>query len=236
MTDYREIAYGRYRAVTMPDYAQFATAYQRRLHGRLNLPNDSACLDIACGFGNFLAYLDACSVQDFIGVDSSEPAIATVKQRFGVARGVQADVFEYLQDCARQYDLISALDFLEHLTKSELYAFLGHMPRMLAQRGRLLVRVSNAAGVFGMASRYNDITHETCFTPNSLRDVLATRGLKVLAVWEDTGRPLNLKQCLHRLSWEAVRFGVRMVDAIETGTWGDGVLTRNMWALAQKTP
>ena len=55
MTDYRRLAYGRYREFAMPDYARFAAAYQRRLCGRLKLSKDSICLDVACGFGNFLA-------------------------------------------------------------------------------------------------------------------------------------------------------------------------------------
>jgi hypothetical protein len=36
----------------------------------------------------------------------------------------------------------------------------------------------------------------------------------------------------HWLAWQAVRFGIRCVNAAETGSWGDGVLTRNMWVLA----
>lgn len=234
MTDYRTMAYGRYGEFPVPEYARLAVAYQRRLCERIKLSQDSICLDVACGFGNFMAYFEACGVRDFIGVDGSGPAIAAVKQRFGEARGVQADVFSYLQASTNQYDLISALDFLEHLTKTELYDFLRRVPAMLSPGGNFIARVPNAAGLFGMASRYNDITHETCFTPNSLRDVLETQGLRVISVWEDTGRPSGITQCLHRVSWETVRFGVRLVDAIETGIWGDGVLTRNMWVLAKK--
>jgi SAM-dependent methyltransferase len=235
MTGYREIAYSRYQQVSDPDYNQYAASYSRRLSGRLNITPDCSCLDIACGFGNFLAYLEAKKSQSFVGVDGSIPAIDAVQKRFGVERGVCSDAFSFLRDCNRQFGLISALDFLEHLTKSELHDFLELLIQCLIPGGQVLIRVPNAAGLFGMASRYNDITHEICFTPNSLRNILETNGLRVLAIWEDTGQPTNVAQFCHRLLWEFARFGVRTLDAVETGMWGEGVLTRNMWALAEKT-
>jgi SAM-dependent methyltransferase len=195
---------------------------------------DANCLDLACGFGNFLAFLEASGVRSFIGVDGSDAAVNEAINRFGAERAVCSDVFSFLQTSTSSFDLISALDLLEHLSKKELYDLLDLAISRLAPTGRLLVRVPNASGLFGMASRYNDITHETCFTPGALRDVFDAAGLNAIAVWEDTGHPTDLKQILHRFSWELVRFGIRCVDAIETGTWGEGVFTRNMWALAER--
>lgn len=232
--DYRKIAYGRYHRFPSLDYAQFAASYRRRTLGRLAVGPDTKCLDLACGFGNFLAFLEASDVREFVGIDGSEVAVNAAIVRFGSERAECSDVFSFLQTTSRSFDLISALDFLEHLSKPELYELLSLARSRLAPRGRLLVRVPNAYGLFGMASRYNDITHETCFTPGAMRDVFETVGLHPIAVWEDTGYPTDLKQLLHRLSWELVRFGIRCVDAIEMGTWGEGVYTRNMWALAER--
>lgn len=234
MMDYRRIAYGRYHRFPSLDYAQFAASYRRRTSGRLTVGPDTKCLDLACGFGNFLAFLEASGVREFVGVDGSDAAVSAAIGRFGSERAVCSDVFSFLQTSTSTFDLISALDLLEHLSKQELYDLLDLARSRLAPSGRLLVRVPNAYGLFGMASRYNDITHETCFTPGALRDVFETAGFNAIAVWEDTGRSTDLKQMLHRFSWEVVRFGIRCVDAIETGTWGEGVFTRNMWALAER--
>jgi len=235
MTEFREIAYSRYRQFSDPNYEQYAASYHRRLSGRLDIASDCECLDIACGFGNFLAYLAHERVEHFIGVDGSAPAIEAVHKHFGSEKGICTDAFLFLREGNRKFGLISALDFLEHLTKAELHEFLVLLVGSLAPKGKVLIRVPNAAGLFGMSSRYNDITHELCFTPNSLRDVLATNGLRTLAIWEDTGRPTNFVQHAHRALWELARLGIRTLDAVETGMWGEGVLTRNMWALAEKS-
>ncbi len=234
MKDFRSIAYERYKKVSAPDYDQYADAYRRRISHRVTPSSDLACLDIACGFGNFLAYLESIGVPNFTGVDSSPSAVDAVQKRFGQTGGVCADVFKFLGAAEVQYGMVSALDFLEHLSKAEMYEFLELVKDALSEGGQLLLRVPNASGLFGMSSRYNDITHELCFTPNSIRDVLDTAGLHPMDVWEDTGTPSNLAQWGHRLAWESVRLGVRCLDAVETGMWGEGILTRNMWVLAAK--
>lgn len=235
LNEVREQAYGRYRNFTAPDYSQLATSYERRVGRFLGDLKGKRCLDLACGFGNFLAFLSTQNVSEYIGVDSSDPAIGAVRAQFGAEHGHCCDIFSYMRSSDERFQLISALDFVEHLTKPELYEFLEAVSRRLSDDGQFLVRVPNAAGIFGMASRYNDITHEICFTPNSIRDVFSSRGLDAIAVWEDTGTPRSLMQLAHRGLWEAVRLGIRMVDAAETGVWGEGVLTRNMWALAKKS-
>lgn len=234
MNTFRENSYGRYETFATPDYAQYAAAYDRRLSKRLAIPAGAKCLDVACGFGNFLAFLRYKHVTKLVGVDGAAPAIKAVQQEFGADAGVCEDVFRYFETSQERFDLISALDFLEHLNKQELHVFLGMVETRLAVGGRFLIRVPNAAGLFGMASRYNDITHETCFTPNALRDVFMTHGFRTVAIWEDTGSPKSPVQFMHRTVWEIVRLFIRVLDMAETGSPGEGVFTRNMWALVER--
>jgi 2-polyprenyl-3-methyl-5-hydroxy-6-metoxy-1,4-benzoquinol methylase len=232
---YRSTAYQRYEHFERPDYPRLAASYRRRLSRHIAPRPEWRCLDLACGQGNFLGYLAACGAQGFHGVDGSEAATAVACAVFGNDRVSCMDVFAFLRADAAAYDLISALDFIEHISKDELFDLLSLVSTRLRPRGKFLLRTPNAAGLFGMASRYNDITHELCFTPTALGDVLVRGGLRPLAVWEDTGTPTSIMQAVHWLTWEAARFAIRCVDAAETGMWGDGVLTRNMWALAERT-
>lgn len=234
MSSFRENSYGRYETFAIPNYAQYAAAYDRRLSKRLSISTDAKCLDVACGFGNFLAFLRHKKVRTLVGVDGAAPAIKAVQQEFGVEAGVCEDVFQYFETSQERFDLISALDFLEHLNKQELHVFLGMVEARLAVGGRFLVRVPNAASLFGMASRYNDITHEVCFTPNALRDVFMTHGFRAVAIWEDTGTPTSPAQFMHRTVWEIARLFIRFLDMAETGAKGEAVYTRNMWALAER--
>ena len=234
MTDYRELAYSRYREDEKLDYPRYASAYARRVARRLRVEPGWKCLDIACGYGNFLAYLRSASVGNYLGVDTSEMAVKRAAREFGDARIVLKDAITFLREATERYDLISALDFVEHLRKDEVFEFLQAAAAVQTSGGRLLLRTPNANALFGMAARYNDITHEVCFTPNSLADSLARCGYEASQVWEDRPEPGSVMQTAHWAAWQVSRFFIRCADAAETGTWGDGVLTRNMWALARR--
>jgi SAM-dependent methyltransferase len=174
-------------------------------------------------------------ITKFIGIDTSEATIAVARKEFGDERVLQIDAFKFLTSSQESFDLISAIDFIEHVSKDELYRLMDAILESLHPEGLLLCRIPNGNGLFGMASRYNDITHETCFTPVSITDVMERSGFDVLRIWEDQGSPTSLAQLFHWGAWQAVRFFIRCIDAIETGDWGDGVLTRNMWVLAWKS-
>jgi SAM-dependent methyltransferase len=236
MHNYRERAYERYSAHSIVDFSRFARSYDRRLTRVLQPMAGWTCLDVACGYGNFLAYLRAVGIAAFTGIDTSEAAVQVAQKEFGAERAQRIDAFEFLASYQSAFDLISAIDFIEHVSKAELYQVLDSIWRALRPGGLFLLRVPNANGLFGMASRYNDITHELCFTPGSITDLLQGQraSLDVVRIWEDQGQPESLAQFFHWGIWNVVRFCIRCVDASETGMWGDGVLTRNMWVLARK--
>jgi len=234
MKSYRSRAYGRYSKNDVIEPLRLALSYDRRLTRYLRPEKHWSCLDIACGYGNFLAYLRAKGITEFVGIDTSADAIAVASKEFGPTRAQQVDAFTFLASHKNSFHVISALDFVEHVTKDELYDLLDMTLDALKPGGLLLLRTPNANSLFGMAARYNDITHEIAFTPGSIADVLTGGGFDVRAIWEDHGRPTSVMQLIHSVCWHSARFVIRCVNAAETGSWGDGVLTRNMWILAGK--
>lgn len=234
MASYRSRAYERYSVKSAPDYERFANAYHRRLGKRVAISKNWRCLDIACGFGNFLAYLRRLGVKDFVGVDSSKDSIRVARMEFGDARLIHSEVFQFLEKCPDRYHFISLLDFVEHLRKDEVFRFFALVNRIQQLNGKVLIRTPNANGLFGMAARYNDITHESCFTPLAIRDVLKREGYRIIEIWEDGAAPGTITQTIHWILWSMVRCVIRCVNAVETGQRGDGILTRNMWVLAEK--
>lgn len=233
--DYARIAYSRYGDYGELNYSAVTNYYHRKLTSHLDIRQSWNCLDLACGFGNFLSYLRQVGVEKFIGVDGSVEATNHARREFGEQHVVTADVFEYLASEDQRIDLISALDFIEHINKNDIFKLLSLVSDRQTLGGLLLIRTPNANGLFGQSARYADITHEVCFTPGSLTDVLSRCGYSVQAVWEDGPAIGTLNQTMHWIVWQFVRFGIRLVNAAETGSWGDGVLTRNMWVLAKKS-
>jgi len=234
MNDYRSRAYSRYNKDYTFEPPRLASSYDRRLTSIVRPQKHWSCLDIACGYGNLLAYLRAKGITEYIGIDTSADAVAVASKEFGTNRVQQADVFGYLASNRNSFDLISAIDFIEHVTKDEFYELLDMTFSALKPGGLILLRTPNANGLFGMAARYNDITHEVCFTPGSIADALSSGGFEIRAIWEDLGRPTSALQLMHWLAWKVVRVAIRCANAAETGSWGDGILTRNMWILACK--
>lgn len=232
--NFRNLAYQRYSPDAVVDYERMAASYGRLVGQHLHVLPEWRCLDLACGYGNFLAYLRARGITDFSGIDLTEAAIARAAKEFGQERVVCVDAFNFLESHKQEFDLISALDFVEHLQPDELFRLLAGVRDGLSKEGLFLVRTPNASAPFGMAARYNDITHELCFTAGALGDVMQRAGFEVIEVWEDIGYPRNLLQLAHYAAWQCLRLGYRLADAIETGVWGPGIMTRNFWMLLRK--
>ncbi len=231
---FRSLAYQRYSPEATVDYDRLAASYARLVGQHVQLLPEWRCLDLACGYGNFLAYLRARGVTNFVGADLTEAAIARAAREFGQDRVVCTDASDFLESHKLEFDLISALDFVEHLRPDELFHLLSGVREGLSKDGLFLVRTPNASAPFGMAARYNDITHELCFTAGALGDVMQRAGFEVIEVWEDIGPPGNLLQMFHYVAWQCLRFIYRTADAVETGVWGPGIMTRNFWMLLRK--
>jgi len=129
---------------------------------------------------------------------------------------------------------VSALDFIEHLSKDEIFHLLHLACSSQPVGGRLLLRTPIAASPFGMSARYGDITHEVCFTSAALADVLRSNGYQVISSWEDGPTLGTVKQSLRWLACNIVRGIIGQASAAESGAWGDAIYTRNFWLLARK--
>ena len=73
---------------------------------------------------------------------------------------------------------------LEHQTRAELFELLDAVHGALRPGGRLIALVPNAKGLFGAHVRFNDITHELSFTPQSVAQICAVTGFECEAVVE----------------------------------------------------
>ena len=149
--DYRSIAYGHYGPDSSPDYVRFASTYARRLSGRLKLDANWTCLDLACGYGNFLAFLRHSGVRDYLGIDDAASAVRAAQREFGEDHARVGNVFDFLCANTGPYRLLSSLDFIEHLRKDEVFEFLSLAREALEPGGYLLTRTPNAGAPFRMA-------------------------------------------------------------------------------------
>lgn len=197
-------AYGRFKDYATPG---LKAKHVRRLDALFWEP--SACtptmavLEVGCGLGQFLLYLRAKGVADFLGIDQdpklADHVDAVVRDHFRVA-----DVWEFLAEGAagRRFDRIVLFDVLEHFVPVEGASLLTGLAALLRPGGRIVVKVPNAASPWGAQYQCGDVTHRAAYTPASLRQVALAAGLDCLSSFGDeTGSPRRrlTDRLFHRL-------------------------------------
>lgn len=138
---------------------------------------DSMILDIGCGGGHFLYYLDKKGYCNYLGIDISSQQVNYCRENIS-DRVQQIDAADFLQGKEGAYDAIVANDVLEHIPKKETISFVSIIQKSLKPGGVFIARVPNMSNPFAMNSRYCDFTHEIGFTEKSLYQVLWVGGFR----------------------------------------------------------
>jgi 2-polyprenyl-3-methyl-5-hydroxy-6-metoxy-1,4-benzoquinol methylase len=193
---------------------------------------DLRILDLACGHGPLLQCAKALGFTRLAGVDVSAEQVE-LAHCMGLGEVVCQELSEYLAGHHGAFDVVFAMDLLEHLTKPELLACMDQVAQALAPQGRLVIHVPNAEGMFGMRVRYGDLTHETAFTPQSITQLLRATGFTDIRCAEDRPHVHGLKSAARRVLWHVMTAPARLLLAAETGCTGH-LLSQNMLVQARK--
>lgn len=229
-----EQVYSRYRTAgfTDTDPAAVAEGYSYLLR---HLPGpDRKVLDLGCGGGEFLDFLAQHGYSAAGGIDYSEEQIARCHAR-GLHRVEQvADAHHFLRQHQGEFDCVVMNDVLEHIPKTQCVRLLEDIRTALGSGGRCVVKVPNAANVFGLVARYLDFTHEIAFTETSLRQVLLAAGYSDVKV---TGLPVRFALRPKRIAyWTANRLYMTLHRAAYVAAVGSDaptILTKLLVASAQ---
>lgn len=138
-------------------------------------------LEIGCGMGHFLYYLEKRGYVNYLGIDLSRENIEFCQDK--QFRAEQRDVFKFLEDNIDLFDAIIINDVLEHFRKEEIFALLDLISKNLSTNGTLIAKVPNSANpIVGNSSRYLDFTHETSFTEESMSQILKVSGFNNVSI------------------------------------------------------
>jgi len=163
--------------------------YYEKLYGEYMPKNKKAnILEIGCGWGWFLYYMDNKGYKNILGVDPDAHRLSVIN-KFGIHKTRKIDAFAFLKNKKNFYDLIVSVYILEHVPKKKVFEFLRLAYRALKKGGRIIVAVPNMESPLNLRSRYMDFTHETGFTVNSLLHVLYYSNFDGLKVKEEFMMP-----------------------------------------------
>jgi 2-polyprenyl-3-methyl-5-hydroxy-6-metoxy-1,4-benzoquinol methylase len=176
-----------------------------------SIPKGGRILDVACGVDYLENYLLKNGFTRIEAIDLSKEQIQVAKQKLK-KYGLQytdkvkfkiADAFDYLRS-ARGYNLIAMIDLLEHFQKDKVIELLQLAHNALRKGGFIILRVINADNPMFGRFFYHDFTHETPFTPDSLRQCLSVTGFEIVKISYEAmprGRSLltKFKQSVRRV-------------------------------------
>jgi cyclopropane fatty-acyl-phospholipid synthase-like methyltransferase len=221
---YASFVTGRREGQTVSEVEQHGRPYDVWWRGWLPNSKSAVILDAACGSGQILRFFIKRDYKNVTGVDISPEQINLARNLCPAV--FCADVLEFLRTHPDKYDLITALDVAEHLTKDEILEFFESCWNALRPGGRIIIQTPNG----GSAARGNiwhgDFTHEHCFTANSLGSVLALSGFKNYEVRELPPVVHGLASLARAALWRVLRWEMIARDYIETGRPSSFVYTR----------
>jgi 2-polyprenyl-3-methyl-5-hydroxy-6-metoxy-1,4-benzoquinol methylase len=197
---------------------RWAKAYCWYLRGWLPGTKDAAIVELGCGGGRLLYYLCTLGYTNVRGVDISPDQVALARQV--VPTLDEADTLEWLAASQERYDLLIALDLIEHFRKEEALRFLDLCFSALKPGGRLIVQTPNMDSPLGLQIRYGDYTHELGFNTDLLARLLRRAGFVSVELREQGPVPLGYSavSSLRWLVWQAIRRGVMVWNLAETGS------------------
>jgi 2-polyprenyl-3-methyl-5-hydroxy-6-metoxy-1,4-benzoquinol methylase len=195
---------------------------------------DHPILDLGCGWGGFLAFLQSQGYTDLTGVDSS-PQQVEIAHRLGLKNVSVGDIFDELNSRKDYYICISAFNVLEHLDKDQVLPFLRAAKDALRSDGCLLLELPNANSLFGSRTRYWDFTHELSFTPASLLQLFEVVGFHQVQLRERAPVAHGVKSYVRSFLWQGIRNLLSLYLLIEQGSSGHKVFTQDMHVIAFKS-
>jgi len=225
--DYRERIFGSYLDTLSKDLEMDVLAesktdpdnpvYVRRYLPHMPADKEARILDIGCGLGDLLIFLQDRGYRRACGIDRSPQMVEWARRR-GARAVEQGDMFERLRGARGEFDCILAMDVLEHLRKDELVLLMDAVHEALRPGGCFLAHTVNADGFSWGRMRYIDLTHEIAFTRYSLSQLFTIAGFRESFYYPMEPAAPGLRGLLRTAGWKGIRLAAGLWYHVETGS------------------
>ena len=233
--NYRDRIYGQYvsafKGQPAPDLLKSAAQEHARFFDHLfkqimDAARPEDVLEVGCGRGNFLYWAVKRGFKSVSGFDFSPEQVAAARQ-LGLPAEV-ASFQDYLSGRSEAFDLIVALDIIEHLTRDEVFSLLDLCHNALRPGGYIFLTTPNGAALRPGPVMYGDLTHETFFSPQTASLVLRLTGFESIHVREIVPAPTSFRSRVRGMLWQVLRLWPMLLDVVEKGTYATHVYSRVM--------
>lgn len=143
-------------------------------------------IELGCGYGALLYYARNLGYTNISGMDVSPEQVAGARQ-LGIPGVEQGDIRDAIRRLEHgSVDAIVTIDVIEHLTRNEVIDFVDQIYRVLRPGGRWITHQPNAAAPFFGSIRYGDLTHETAYARESIKQLVLNCGFSGITCHGDT--------------------------------------------------
>ncbi|MFZ1985259.1 MAG: class I SAM-dependent methyltransferase [Desulfatitalea sp.] len=211
---------------------KFRWNYQRFFRA---IAKDAVILDLGCGIGQFLFYLNQAGYQRIIGIDITPEMIQRAKTMQPVLdfRHVP-DSEAFLRNHPAHFDVIVLNDVLEHLEREALLPMMHALLGALKPDGRLIVKTINAAYPLGNATRYQDLTHRTSYHEKSLIQLLRHCGFAQVTCFQEEIGIYNPLFAVKKVVVLGVRLLLKLLVYFSEGGWPN-IISLNIICTARRS-
>lgn len=186
---------------------------------------DAPILELGCGSGQMLWYLRRLGFNNATGVDISKDQIELAQAKGFNA--IHADAIAFLKEHKDDYEVIIAIDMIEHFKKDELFELLQLIHDALKPGGILILQTPNGDGLMPNYVIYGDLTHFTILSPLSLTHLLTLTGYVDIKIKE-----LGLGFFIHFplfIGWQVIRLIAIIIKFFEIGRiqkyWTESIIS-----------
>ncbi len=237
MQNYRKTLYQNYysthsgksdKAVQLQHFNQQVRYFKREFKQQLPADKQITILDVGCGTGSLIQALNEMGYANTTGIDLSEEQVAMAHE-FGVTSVAQADLHDFLASSNAKFDVIFAVDLIEHLTKDELVDFLTRLKDGLNDGGKVVFRTPNMDTPLASVFAFADFTHEVFLNKSSAMQIMQATGYTHVEVTEGIVFIENpVKELMRKLGWSMTKFCLKLQLFFTARTWDEVVFTPNI--------
>jgi len=133
-------------------------------------------LDIGCANGMLTAFLKQQGFSEVVGIDINSQLIEQARKNVDT-EFVAGDAEIFLRS-GRQFDVIFALNIIEHIERDQLVDFMAAVYQALRPEGFVIVRTPNMNNIMASGHLADDLTHCTGLTEQSLNQLARLAGFE----------------------------------------------------------
>lgn len=243
MSDYKQDFYNKYVTThiadrkgdpTIDEFCTRSMIYNSHFSKFLPLDKSSQLLDVGCGNGSIVWWLQRIGYSDAMGIDISREQIE-VGKGLGVQNLVVGNLSDLLKSGRNNFSIIISRDVIEHFNKQDVVGVLGQCHSALLSGGKLILQVPNGESPFFGRIRYGDFTHETAFTQSSLQQLLKIAKFSSVSCYPSGPAVTGFKSLIRVAAWKVLETMYRTALYIELGgSKSPRIVSQNIIAVATK--